>query len=185
MIIKFGCVTLRAIEEKDFELLFYLINAPEIENYTVGWNFPINRVAQKCWMENFRNSSESIKLMIELENSKTIGMIMLENLDWKNRTAEIGYKINAPKEDRIKGDMTDAVKGMLKYAFNELGLNCVTTAILEDNVRSLNLCKRVGFVEEGILRERVYKDGKFKNLVSVSYLKEEFLKSNREELACV
>lgn len=34
MIIKYGCVKLRAVEEKDFELLLNMINAPEIENMT-------------------------------------------------------------------------------------------------------------------------------------------------------
>lgn len=176
MVIKNGCVTLRAIEERDTDLLFYLINDSEIESCTVGWNFPISYLEHKQWMEGFKNSIKSIKLMIELENSKTIGMIMLENLDWKNRTAEIGYKISAPPGNRIKGDMTDAVRGMLKYAFNELGFNCINTVILENNMPSRNLCKRVGFVEEGILRKRVYKEGEFKNLISVSILKEEFLK---------
>ena len=175
MVIKYGCVTLRAIEERDADLLFYLINDPVIENCTVGWNFPISYIEHKRWMEQFKNSTKSIKFMIELENSHTIGMIMLENLDWKNRTAEIGYKISAPSENRIKGDMTDAVSGMLKYAFNELGFNCISTVILENNMRSRNLCKRTGFTEEGVLRKRVYKDGTSKNLIVVSILKEEFV----------
>ena len=42
MIVKYGCVKLRAIEDKDFDLLFYMINAPEIENNLVGWNFPVS-----------------------------------------------------------------------------------------------------------------------------------------------
>ena len=147
-----------------------MINAPEIENSIVGWNFPVSRTAQKQWMDNFKNSTESMKFMIELENSKTIGMIMLEHFDWKNRTAEVGYKIKAPVKDRIRGDMADALKGMLNYAFNELGLNCINAIILEENIPSRKLCKGVGFTEEGILRKRVYKEGEFKNLVSVSIL---------------
>lgn len=176
MIVNYGCVTLRAIEEKDFDLLFYLINAPEIESSIVGWNFPVSHLAQKQWMERFQNSMESIKFMIELQNSKTIGMVMLENLDWKNRTAEIACKMKALLKDRIKGDMEDALKGMLKYAFCELGLNCIYGMILEENYLSRNLCKRAGFVEEGTLRERTYKGGEFKNLISISILKEDFLR---------
>lgn len=174
MFVKYGCVTLRAVEDKDFELLFYLINDPEIEKGLIGWNFPVSYSAQKQWMENFKNSLESIKFMIELENSKTIGMVMLEKIDLKNRTAEIACKMSAPLEDRIKGDMSDALKGMIKYAFDELGLNCIVAMILEDNILSRNLCKRVGFIEEGVLRKRVYKEGRFKNVISTSLLKEEF-----------
>ena len=99
--------------------------------------------------------------MIELVNSKTIGMIMLDEIDWKNRTATFGCKISAKPQDRIKGDVLDATKGILKYAFHE-------------NFFSQKLCRRVGFVEEGILRKRIYKRGKFKNLIVLSVLKEEF-----------
>lgn len=177
MIIKCGCVTLRAIEEKDFDFLLFLINSPEIEQNTVGWNYPVSNLMQKQWMENFRNSLQSIKLMIELENSRTIGMVMLENLDWKNRTAEIGCKMSAKLKDRIKGDMQYALKGIIKYAFEELGMECICGTILEDNFFSRNLCKKVGFIEEGILRKRVYKRGKFMNLISVSLLKEDFIET--------
>ena len=179
MIVKYGCVKLRAIEDKDFDLLFYMINAPEIENNLVGWNFPVCIRAQKQWMEDFKNSLYSIKFMIELINSNTIGMVMLENIDWKNRTAEFGCKMSALPQDRIKGDMTDAVNGMLKYAFGELGMECVYGYILEDNALSRKLCKRAGFIEEGILRRRVYKSGRFHDLVSISILKDDF---NKKEL---
>ena len=56
MFVRYGCVTLRAVEDKDFDLLFYLINAPEIEKGLIGWNFPVSYSAQKQWMENFKNS---------------------------------------------------------------------------------------------------------------------------------
>ncbi len=174
MNIKYGCVTLRAIEKTDFELLLYLINAPEVEYRTVGWNFPISKLAQERWIERFENSSCSVKLMIELPNLKTIGIVMLEDIDWKNRTASFGCKINPLSEDRMKGDVQDAIKGILNYAFNELGLNCIYGVLQEDNIFSRKLCRRLGFVEEGILRKRVYKGGKYKNLISVSLLKEEF-----------
>ncbi|MEY8283639.1 GNAT family protein [Lachnospiraceae bacterium 50-23] len=174
MIINYGCAKLRAIEKEDFDLLFYLINAPEIEKMTGGWCFPISHMAQGQWMETFRNSDKNIKLMIELSNHKTIGMIMLTDIDWKNRNALLEYKMSAPIEDRIKGDMLDAVTGMLKYAFEELGLHCITSLILEENKFSLKLCKRAGFVQEGILRDRIYKEGTYKNQIVLSLLKDEF-----------
>ncbi len=179
MIINYGCAKLRAIEKEDFELLFHLINASEIEDMTGGWCFPVSRMAQKHWIETFQNSNENVKLMIELTNHKTIGMIMLTGIDWKNRHALLEYKMSAPVEDRIKGDMLDAVTGMLKYAFEELGLHCITAVILEENKFSLKLCKRAGFTKEGILRDRVYKKGTYKNQIVLSLLKDEFYKREK------
>lgn len=174
MNIKYGCTTLRAIEKTDFQLLFYLINAPEIEYRTVGWSFPISESTQERWIEKFENSNQSIKLMIELSNGETIGVVMLEDIDWKNRTVSFGCKVIASSKSRMKGDVRDAVKGIITYAFNELGMNCIHGVLQEDNIFSRKLCKKLGFLEEGILRKRVYKGGKYKNLISVSLLKEEF-----------
>lgn len=179
MIINYGCAKLRAIEKEDFDLLFYLINAPEIEDMTGGWCFPVSRMAQEQWIDSFHNTKENIKLMIELTNHKTIGMIMLTGIDWKNRNALLEYKMSAPAEDRMKGDMLDAVTGMLKYAFEELGLHCITALVLEENKFSLKLCRRAGFIEEGILRDRVYKKGTYKNQIILSLLKDEFYKGEK------
>lgn len=174
MIIKNGCATLRAIEEKDFDLLFFLINDPDIEKMTGGWHVPIGSAEQKAWIANYRNTEKNIRLMIELENGKTIGMISLTDIDLKNRTAEINYKIHANVEDRIRGDMKDAINGILKYAFYELGLNCILSVILEYNTFAIKLAKKMHFSQEGILRQRIYKNGKFNNQICFSLLKEEF-----------
>ena len=174
MILKNGCVTLRAIENEDFDLLFYLINAPEIEEMIEGWNLPISSDEQKNWIQNYTNTNNNIKLMIELSNGKTIGMIMLTDIDWKNRQAAIGYKISAPAEDRIKGDMKDAINAILTYAFYELGLNCIRSLILEKNIFSVKLAKKLNFQMEGILRERIFKNGIFNNQIMFSILKAEY-----------
>lgn len=179
MILKNGCVTLRAIEQEDFELLYYLINAPEIEEMIEGWNLPISSSEQKRWMADYSNTNTNIKLMIELSNGKTIGMIVLSDIDWKNRQAAIGYKIYAPYEDRIKGDMKDAVNAILNYAFYELGLNCITSLILEKNTFSLKLAKKLHFQMEGVLRERIFKNGVFNNQVMFSILKSDYDELNK------
>ena len=175
MIIKHGCATLRAIEEKDFDLLFETINSPEIENQTGGWNLPVSTHEQKQWMLSHRNTEKSIRLMIELENGHTIGMVTLSNIDWKNRVAFIHYKVRNSLEGRIKGDMQDAVIGMLGYAFMELGMNCIEGSIMCSNTFSRKLAKKVGFTEDGILRQRIYKNGKYHDKVEISILRDEYI----------
>lgn len=174
MVIKNGCATLRAVEETDFELLFYFINAPEIESMTEGFHLPISSAEQKKWMQNYSNTKEDIRLMIELNNGKTIGMMMLNDIDLINGTASLSYKISAPPQDRIKGDMRDAIEGMLNFAFNELRLNCVISAILDYNVFSLKLIRKMCFTQEGVLRKRIYKNGEYHDQIVFSMLKSEF-----------
>lgn len=174
MVIQNGCVTLRAVEESDFDLLFYFINAPEIESMTEGFHLPISSSEQMKWMQNYSNTMSDIRLMIELNNGNTIGMIMLNDIDLVNGTASISYKISAAPQDRIKGDMRDAIEGMLNFAFNELRLNCVISAILDYNVFSLKLVRKMHFTQEGVLRKRIYKNGEFHDQIVFSILRSEF-----------
>lgn len=100
---------------------------------------------------------------------------MLTDIDWKNRTALLGEKTLASKEDRQENDTWDAMMGFLNYAFNELNLNCVYGTVLEYNYLSRKLALKCGLKEEGILRERIYKNGKFHNLIANSITKDDFI----------
>lgn len=181
MIINNGCVTLRAIEEKDLAILFEMINSPEIEKALGSFSLPVNVTQQREWIKNYANTEKQIRWMIELSNGVTIGVIMLYDIDMKNGTAEVGYKTLADKEKRIKGDMDDAMQGVLEYAFNELRLNCVVAHTLADNERSKRLLLRNGFVEEGVLRQRVYQSGNYMDMEVLSILESEYKKESGKE----
>lgn len=174
MNIKKGCVTLRAIEERDFEILFQMMNSPEIERAMGSFTLPVNEIQQKEWIRNYRNTEKQIRWMIELENGTVIGTIMLYNIDMKNGIAEIGYKTMADRKNRMQGDVDDAMQGVLNYAFAELRLNCVFAHVLVDNIPSKRFLLRNGFIEEGVLRQRVYQNGSYVDMNIFSILKSEY-----------
>lgn len=166
-------VILRAVEEKDMELLHRMINAPEIECMTVGGCFPVSFDRQKRWFENYDQQKE-LRCMIEIKGGATIGMIMLTDIDWRNRTGVLGQKVLARVEERVENDVYNAMMGFLNYAFNELDLQCVYGTVLEYNLLSRKLARKCGLKEEGVLRSRIYKNGKRHNLIANSIIKEDF-----------
>ncbi len=176
MILTYGDVILRAIEEKDENILLEMINSIDIETMTVDSHFPISSIVQKDWVRNYRNTEQCVRLMIELVNGITVGMIILSEINYKNRTASLAFKKFAKKGATTYDSMKNACIALLNYAFNELGLNCITTRTLPFNEKSLNLQARLGFVREGVLRQRCFKNGKFQDLISSSLLRSDFLK---------
>ena len=176
MNIKYGCVILRAIEEKDIEILKFMMNEPSIEHDTVGWNFPVSSYQQEKWTKDFSNSMSCMRWMIELDYGNTIGMISLQDFDWKNRKATVGIKINIKETNRIYGDTKDAYYAVLLYAFDELGLNRIENSTLDYNIFSLKLSKSMGFVDEGVQRKAIYKFGKWHNLIIKGLLSEELIR---------
>ena len=86
MILKGEKVILRAIEREDQEFLKEMINDPELEKLVVGWSFPVSLEMQMQWYEKQRNDLQNLKYIIEADGQK-IGLAILKNIDWKNRTA--------------------------------------------------------------------------------------------------
>lgn len=173
MIIDSNSVILRAIEECDLPLLQAMINDPAIESLTGGYCFPVSADRQKRWFDSY-DQQKDLRCMIQIKNGATIGMIMLTDIDWKNRTAQLHQKTLAKVEDRKKDDVYDAMMVFLNYAFNELDLQCVYGTVLEYNLLSRKLAMRCGLKEEGVLRNRIFKNGKRHNLIANSIIKEDF-----------
>lgn len=79
------------------------------------------------------------------------------------------------KEDRRR-DMTyaeDTFRTLIEYCFKK-GVNRVETDVCQSNRKALLLDKKVGFVQEGILRNVVIKNDGMDNLVMLSILREEW-----------
>jgi RimJ/RimL family protein N-acetyltransferase len=174
MILKSDKVFLRAIEEDDAPVLMNLINDPEVESLVFGWSYPVSLSAQKKWISNTSDDS-TVRYAIESEK-KTVGVAIISSIDMKNRSANMNIKLL--KEARGKGIATTAVSLMVKYCFEELNMHCLTANVLEKNTESSKLWMKFGFRKEGLLRDRVYKNGIYQNVIPYSLVKEEYYVRN-------
>ncbi|MFQ5796360.1 MAG: GNAT family N-acetyltransferase [Candidatus Bipolaricaulia bacterium] len=87
---------------------------------------------------------------------KLVGVIGYHKIDWANRKTSIGYWLGASFQGR--GLVTKACRGLVDYAFNELGLNRVEIHCATENKKSCAIPERLGFTQEGTIRqaERLY-----------------------------
>ena len=174
MNIKGRVVTLRAIEEKDMDLLKDMLNDGEIEKLVGGWAFPISSYQQRKWYEGSINNDKNVRLIIETEEDGAIGLATIVNIDWKNRVAFHGIKL-ANKKYRARGIGTDSVMAIMRYAFEELQLNRLDGAIIEYNEGSKKLyCEKCGWKVEGIQRKKIFKSGQYYDRIMVGVLKEDY-----------
>jgi RimJ/RimL family protein N-acetyltransferase len=175
MILKGRKVVLRAIEKDDLEFLRMLTNDPEIEKMVKGYSFPVSRTRQEAWFEEFEKQSDPLRWIIEMPDKTVVGTITLGDFDWKNRVAHLtGIKLAL---DRIKegGIAVDAMMVVIKYAFDELNLNRLEGGYIEYNKQSMALNRMVGFVDEGRLRQAVYKNGNYHDYIITALIKEDYL----------
>jgi ribosomal-protein-serine acetyltransferase len=83
--------------------------------------------------------------------AELIGAIDLHDIDWHNAHARIGYWLD--KEYTGHGIMTHSVRIMTEYAFEALGLHRIEIHVATGNRASRRIPERLGFTQEGVLRE--------------------------------
>ena len=78
-----------------------------------------------------------------------------------------------------QGYGTEAMQLLLEHAFNTLNLNRVDLHVYDDNQRAIEMYKRVGFVEEGRLRDYHFREGKYFDTLIMSILRDEWIEGRR------
>jgi diamine N-acetyltransferase len=126
------------------------------------------------WYSKYLKSDNRIEFVILLrEKNKKIGTIGLSNIDYRNQKAEYGILLGE-KGDRGKGYAEEASRAIIKYAFNELNMHKISLKVFIDNSGAIKLYLKLGFKEDGVLRQEVFKNGMFKDVLIMSILREEF-----------
>ncbi len=103
---------------------------------------------------------------------KVAGVVDFNSINEPLKTAEIGYILDI--EYRGKGIMRRAVKELCNMAFNIMGMNKVIIRCANNNPKSCNVAKSLGFTLEGILREYEEINGTLIDLHIFSLLKREY-----------
>lgn len=114
-----------------------------------------------------------IRLGIFLNAGNVIGDIALQDIDIKNRKCSLGMGISKIN-NRSQGYGQQAVKLMLDYGFNYVGLERISANTLEINNTAQKSLEKCGFILEGRERKSSYLNGKKYDKLCYSILKDEF-----------
>ncbi|MFN2157525.1 MAG: GNAT family N-acetyltransferase, partial [Anaerolineae bacterium] len=69
-----------------------------------------------------------------------------------------------------KGYGSDAIRTLLRFAFDEMNLHRVQLTVYEDNARAIRAYEKCGFRHEGRLRDAVYRKGRYYDMLLMSVL---------------
>lgn len=166
-------VILRALESADNNMLLELLNDPHTEEMIGGSSFPVSSESQARWFENLCNEKNVLRCAVvpKGDKKKAVGTVILSDINYKDGTAQIHIKLSV--NNRGKGYGTDSLFTMVKYAINELRLHCIYAEVLEKNNTSQRIFEKCGFIKEGKLRDRVFKNGKYLTYISYSIVQGE------------
>jgi RimJ/RimL family protein N-acetyltransferase len=168
-------VHLRAVEESDLPLLHAWANDEVLWSSLGGWRFPSSFDSAKAWFAGLKSDALNHRFVVETnDDAQVIGLANLVGLDWKNRHAEHGMQVSSA-DDRGKGYGQDTVMAVMRYAFDELGLERLDTDIIEFNEASLRLyIGKCGWREEGRQRRWHYRLGRFWDRILVGVTRDDY-----------
>ena len=163
-------------EDRHAEELFALVDANRI--YLREWlpwldlNTTVDDTRKfiKISLEQFAGNNGFQTAIVY--QGEVAGIIGYNQIDWANRTVEIGYWLDANHQGR--GIITRSCRFLVDYAFTELDLNRVVIRCAAGNQKSCAVPERLGFKKEGTLRQAEWLYDHFVDLVVYGMLKEEW-----------
>ena len=169
-------VRLRAIEESDWESHYYNrfdTPARRLLNYEVELPPTIieaNEMIDR--FSDFKPGTGRIMFTIVTVDGNNVGGLNLNSIDEKNGTFSIGMQVD--RDHRGKGYGTAAMEIILNYAFFERRLNKYYGSVLDGNIASASMLRKLGCIEEGRRRQMVYTEGKYYDEILFGLTKSEY-----------
>lgn len=121
------------------------------------------------------NAKQESFVTVIYVDDQIAGLVGFNDIDQQNKRAEIGYWLAEPFIGQ--GVMTKATQAIIDYGFNTLGLNRIDLKAATQNQKSQNVARRLGFKEEGIIREAEWMHDRYLDHVHFGLLKREYEKS--------
>ncbi len=123
------------------------------------------RQSHENWIRTHVETGDVVQLIIcNLADDKPLGSVYIRDIDRHHNKAEYGIFIGEA-EARGRGVGTAAAKLMLRYCFEEEQLHRVYLRALSENGQAIRSYEKAGFQREGLLRDDVCIDGKYRDIV--------------------
>lgn len=161
----------------DLESIMNWRMKPEVTKYM--YTDPILTLEmQREWFERMQQD-DNIKYWVIKFDGVKIGLINICDIDYKNKKCSWAYYIGNTSF-RGKGIATMLECNIYDYVFNVLGLNKLCCEVFTFNDKVISIHEKFGSVVEGTLKQHIYINGEFFDVVTMAITKDKWnkIKSN-------
>jgi diamine N-acetyltransferase len=168
-------IILRGFEEKDVKRIVQWRNDPDINRHFFDYE-PSTVYKQRRWLQAVSSSHDEKFFIISNRQGVAIGTVGLARIDCRNRNAEWGRFMIGDRKFWGKGYGLEALYLSVEYAFSHLNLHRLYLRVFAQNTKARTMYETFGFKKEGILRDHVYRDGRYRDVALYALLVDEFRK---------
>jgi len=168
-------VRLRAFEPEDVPLMHTWLNDGEVQRFQ-GVRYPRStaQVRKAIEEDNGPRYSHLSLAVVTLADGRLIGDVSLERGSPEDRSALIGITIG-DKAIWDGGYGTDAMRTLCCVGFQMMNLHRIELHVFAENERARHVYKKIGFHEEGTMRQVLFKNGAYMDDVVMSMLEGELV----------
>jgi UDP-4-amino-4,6-dideoxy-N-acetyl-beta-L-altrosamine N-acetyltransferase len=150
--------TIRALTEDDLPMVLSWRNDPFVRSYMLTQH-EISLDEHRNWFARVKEDKTRQQLIV-LDGDDPLGFVQFKPVS-KGGIADWGFYA---RPDAPKGSGSKLGQAALAHAFEKLGLQKVCGQAIDSNVASIAFHQKLGFTEEGRLREQQRIDHKYHTL---------------------
>lgn len=167
---------LKVLSANEMNFIFENYPKPEIKKILGHYSEDEYQKEENKHKNGYSSYNRSFKLflMIDKTTNLIVGRCGLHNWNEEHKRAEVGYAMTNESYKR-KGLMTEVLETVIEYGFTKMNLHRIEALVGTENVPSLKLIKKNGFVKEGLLRQHYFLNDKYVDSAVFSKLYSEFI----------
>lgn len=165
-------IGLRPIALEDVDAIMEWVNDPDVVRNFASMG-QITREQEVAFLKKTMASPEDRLYAIIGPDGRHLGNAGIHKIYWPARNGRIGIVIGA-KGEHGRGHGQAALKLLIAMGFEELGLHKLWLVHYAENGRMLHLARKLGFVQEGLLRDEYFHAGRFHDMLRHSLLAPEY-----------
>lgn len=148
-------------------------NDPEVARYMYTTH-EISEDEHAAWFERLLAADDRRAWVVSMDG-EGVGAVFLTGIDQENSRATWAFYLADPRtRGRGVGSATEFL--LLDIAFVEMGLHKLCAEVLSFNQPVLEMHKKFGFAEEGLLREHWLRDGEWLDVHVIAQFRDSWLK---------
>ena len=165
------------IRKEHLEIMRNWRNSKEVKTHMYT-DTCITPQQQEKWYKNIKARNDERHWVIT-SNGDPVGVVNLKDIDFHHKTAEWAFYIGNT-EHRNTGAATLIEYKLLEYVFLEMKLHKLNCAVLDFNNKVINMHKKFGFQQEGVVRENILKNNRYVSVILLGILDREWRKKREE-----
>ncbi|TNE87585.1 MAG: N-acetyltransferase [Deltaproteobacteria bacterium] len=163
---------LRPIRPEDVDHIMQWINDPAVTRNFAHMSAQITREQELAWLEHVIASDTDRLYAVVDADGAYLGNAGVHKIYWPARNGRLGLVLGAAGA-RGRGLGTQAMRLLVELALTELNLHKVWLVHYRSNERMAHIAAKLGFTQEGVLRDEYFHAGGFHDMVRWSLLEQD------------